>query len=144
MAAPKVYDWQSNQWMLVPDHEVTGGVASGRYTFEQGIQVPVVSPDGKMGTMPSERIQEACNNGYRWATDDDSKAWQNRQQEQINEAVYGNQTPAAFGQGFVKGYVPGATAIMEGMGALSGHGEDVAEGLRQTEERNPGANLAGE
>ncbi len=144
MAAPKVYDWQSNQWMLVPDHEVTQGVASGRYSFEEGLDVPVISPSGEYGTMPSQHVQDAFSKGkYRWATDEDLKAWQGRQQEQSKEAIYGDQTPLATGLGFVQGMVPGANTIMEGMGALSGHGADVQQGIKEVGQRNEGATLTG-
>lgn len=148
MAVIQLYERSSNTWVPAQDTDVTDMVASGKYGLQSGIDIPVTFSDGTMGTVPSDKFEEgAFNKQVRFQTQEDLKAYDAQQQEAINQKVYGDAedtTVGAFSQGFARGMVPGADAIMEGMGGLVGHADDVKEGLRQTKERHPIASTIGD
>lgn len=146
MTAPKVYDWSQKQWVLLPDHDVTDAVASGSHSFASGIDIPVVSPDGTLGTVPSDKVQEAFQNGYRWQTGDDIRAFESAQNQAIMEQNYGEGHGAqAFIEGAVKGGIPGAVPLQKAIAPLmGGSADDIEQGVSQLEEKHPVLNLAGE
>lgn len=156
MPAPKLYNWTTKQWDIVPDDKVTEGVANGDYSFEHGIQVPAVGPDGDLVNIPSQNVREAFQNGgYRWQTADDQKAWEQSQNEAIDEAhfgdggddssgIFGHAADAALAH-VAMGGLPGSGFIAHGM--ANAMGKDPAEfdhAYQQLTERNPKASFAGD
>lgn len=147
MAVIQLYDRDNKTWVPAQDSDVTDMVGSGKFGLQSGIDIPVTFSDGTMGTVPSDKFEEGVfNKQVRFQTQDDLKAYDKEQQEAINQKIYGNgedTTVGAFSQGFARGIVPGADLLMEGMGVLSGHADDVKEGLKQTKERHPVAETLG-
>lgn len=45
--------------------DLQNAILSGSHTYETGAQIPVVSPDGESGTVPSENLAEAIRSGFR-------------------------------------------------------------------------------
>lgn len=146
MAAAKLYNNDTKTWDMVPDHMVTDNVAKGNYSFESGIKVPAVDRQGNLVDVPSEHVQEAFQNGYRWSTDQDVKANIAAQNEAIMEKNYGDgHGIQALGLGAVEGAIPGADYYMQGLAStMGGRPQDVTQGAQQLAARNPGAHLAGE
>ena len=146
MPAPKLYNNATQQWDIVPDHMVTDNIANGKYSFESGIQVPAVDPQGNLVNIPSEHVQEAFQNGYRWGTDADTKANIEAQNEAIMEKNYGDgHGIQALGLGAVEGAIPGADYFMQGLAStMGGSPQDITQGAQQLATRNPGMHFAGE
>lgn len=150
MTAPRVYDWAQKQWVILPETDVTDAVASGTHSFEEGVDIPIVDPSGSLGTIPAEHVQNAFKQGYRFQTPDDLNAYAKAQNDAIVRE-HANNPLAAFGEGLVKGGIPGATWMQEKMvpmvNAITGqHGtvDDIKSSAKALEEENPVSNFAGE
>jgi hypothetical protein len=78
--------------------EVHDAVASGNFSFPQGASVPVLGPDGSLGTVDAAEAKEALNNGYRYATPDIQKEVKYSTPEQEAKAgLEGAASAATFG-----------------------------------------------
>ena len=61
----KVVDRKTGKTVEAADDETTqAAIASGAYSLRHGQTVPVVSPDGQMGTIPAEDASAAFSQGY--------------------------------------------------------------------------------
>lgn len=151
-----LYDHKNKQWIQAADADVDDLVKSGRFTFEGGIEIPVVAPDGRVGSIPSEKAYEAFNQGVRWQTADDTKAWEAAEERRIVETRGGDASQAAAA-GFMRQYVPGFDTVLQAtaesplynkladtFGLNKGTAEDVREGLNLRREAHPGVTLASE
>ena len=117
---------------------------SGNYTFPADMDIPVIAPDGSMGTVPSANAQQAWKDGFRWPTQADKEVDEQKARQAVTEENFDN-SPLAFGAGVLRGGSLGVTdPLMIGMGALVGKGEEVREGLQSTKEVNPAMSTAGE
>jgi hypothetical protein len=146
----QLFNHDTGQWVNVNDSEVDDLVRSGRYTFAKGIDVPVMAPDGSMGTVKSEDAYEGFQRGLRWQTVDDLSASAARADKKIIEEKF-DQDILAGGAGFLRQYVPGADYGMQlaadAYGAVTGQeglGDTVKEGLGHLRDVNPYSTLIGE
>lgn len=172
MAVVRVYDRANSNWISVPDTDATDMVSSGKFGFESGVSLPVTYSDGRIGQVPSDNFESGVLAGdFRFQTQDDLKQYEAQQQEAINQKNFGTpettaghlgtltllamgptgllfmpaQTQAAVAQGGLRGATFGLSDLaMQGMGGISGHGDDVKESLKQTKDRNPTASMGGE
>lgn len=141
----RLYDRDAKVWVEVPDERVTELVGKGSHGFEAAVDVPVVGPDGRLGTLPATDVEDAFRKGgFRWQTREDSQAWEQRAQRDIMQQQFGDQAiPAAFA-GFTRSYIPFADEMAIGGAKLFGKGAEAQQGLRELKEQNPVANLVGE
>jgi hypothetical protein len=66
----QVLDRETGQVIEVPESEIADGVRSGRFGLRKGTTVPVVGPDGRIGTVAAEEAAEAFNAGFAPTTRD--------------------------------------------------------------------------
>lgn len=92
----KLYDNGAQSWTLIPDSDVQDAVASGSHSFEQGVDVPVITPQGEMKSVKGTGAQEAFNNGYRYATRADTDAWEKAGLAKSQDAIYGSNPDNGF------------------------------------------------
>lgn len=142
----RLFDRQSNQWVDVNDDDVTDLVSQGSHAFESNIDIPVVAPDGRLGSIKSDRAEEAFREGYRWATHQDALANEDRENEKNLQARYGkDQLVNAGTAGVLRGFTFGLSdPAMTAAASLVGKGEEVKEGLKQLKERNPVVSTIGQ
>lgn len=144
--ASKLYDRVQKKWVFPSDAETDEAIKSGNFAFAQGESVPVIAPDGSMGTLPAEDVHRAfTQHGFRWATQADKDT----RNEEAQKALIREHSPSAaqaFVLGGIRGAVPLADPIMQGMGYLHSGAqgaEAVTEGLNQAKELHPYASGAG-
>jgi hypothetical protein len=142
--AAKVYNFDAGQWSMLPDAHVTDAVAQGSHAFEDGVQVPAMSPENQLTWIRGDRAQEAFQNGYRYATHDDGLAWEKAGRTASQDRIYGEGTGAeAFVQGVV-GSVPGGNALVQGVaGGITGDREGIREGQEALSRNHPYLEAAG-
>jgi hypothetical protein len=141
--AAKLYDHKNKQWIMADDDRVDELMSSGDYTFASGIDIPVVNPDGQLGTISSSEAQQAWKEGFRWKTKADTDRWEKEGLADIKKEHYDNSAQAAVAGGLSGLTLGGSDVVMRGMGALVGEGEAVREGLSNLKEMNPTADAAG-
>lgn len=144
----KLFDRTSKKWVDARDEDVDSLVGSGTHAFESGIRIPVVSPDGTIGDIPSEQAEAAFREGaFRWSTPEDVRAFEDTENEAIlNEAAGG--AGDSFASGVSRGgtfglsdvIVPAATELF----GAEGDAEFAREALRRQKENSPKASIAGE
>ena len=141
--AVDLYNHRSKQWVTAEDDSIDELMSSGDYTFEAGIEVPVVTPDGKLGTIPATQAQQAWQQGFRWKTKADRDRWEKEGLADIKKENYDNSLLAGTA-GVLSGASLGLSDVaMRGAGALVGQGEAVRSGLANLKEVNPIADTAG-
>lgn len=59
---------ETNQPIQIPESEVEQAILDGRYALPEGQRVNVISPDGKIGDVPSSQLKDALKQGYRYET----------------------------------------------------------------------------
>ncbi len=114
----------------IPEDKVLERFLSGKYAFRKGERVPVVAPDGSIGTIPSEKALEAFQGGFAYDVD------HVRRKE---EREFGDREISAFIAGAGRGATLGLSDVL-----LTETGLVEEETLRGLEEYNPGASLTGE
>jgi hypothetical protein len=137
MAGPvRLYDRDKKEWIEVPETELNQKVASGKYAFGQGIDIPVVAPDGELGYVPSEKAEEAFAQGFRWQTPQDREADTAKKKQQIIEQNYGDAAGTSFLQGVASGATfGGSDVVLNKLG--------LADAAKQVKDLNPASNVAG-
>ncbi len=95
----------------MPHDRVNESIQSGKYSFDKLAQIPVIAPDGEIGTMPADKFYESVQNkeGFTYATP-----------KQVTEYEYGGagQQAIAFAEGLARGALsaPVATGIEKALG----------------------------
>lgn len=140
-----VWDFSKNKIVRIEDdREAEKGVAEGRYALRkyaedtsEEIRIPVVSPDGREGTIPSSKSQKAFQKGYRLRGRDDLKSSEEIREEAVKE---------------VAADMPGTAFLKSAIGTATFGGSDVAlraagvtdrQFSQALEEENPIASTAG-
>lgn len=140
----KLFNHNTGKWEFHDDNSVDEAVKTGMITFHKDNEVPVVSPEGELGTIAPELAHEYFNRGYRWQTDIDRKAWESGNLEAIKEKNFGNQTGAAAAMGALDTATFGASSL--GMRAAEEVGlapKGLTEAAKEVKNRNTGAYVAG-
>lgn len=146
-----LYNFESNRLENVQEAQVTDLIASGKYGARKGTVMPVVAPDGEVGTIPTENAQKAFLEGFRFHTTQENQA---NMQSRIAEirAEEADQPAIAFGAGVARGATLGASDVLvraaigtgHALGLTSQTGEQVAESLGRIREASPIASGLGE
>jgi hypothetical protein len=135
-----LYNYEKRQIENVPESEVTNLVSSGLYAPRKGVRVPVIAPDGEVGSIPSENAQSAFLQGFRYQTKEESQARAEAGISAARQEAFGTSTATAVAAGALRGVTFGVSDVaMRAFG-----GEAAAEGLQATRELQPGASLVGE
>ncbi len=131
-----LYDRASKEWVDVHPNDITEKVASGTHALPSGMDIPVVSPDGELGSIPAENAEEAFRSGFRFQTPADSEADAARKMEQIKQEAYGDRpvTSALMGA---------AGAMSMGLGPVINNLTGQAENEAETQKRNPISHAVG-
>lgn len=131
MESPKtvpVYDISGSEPVLgdIPHDQVHDAISSGKFSLPQGQDINVISPEGEIGTIPSEKASDAFNNGFKYASPDQIE------KHDIEEKYgSGSQQAIAGIEGLAKG-VAGPLATY----AETEFGVDP-EAMRHRAEQNP-------
>lgn len=133
----RMFNHQDQTWHDVPAHQVDQLANSGVYTFQQGQQLPVISPTGDAGSIPSEYAQDAWKQGYTWLTPQRQAAWIQQQQQDSRQRVSGDQPLTAAIAGGLRTATFGASSVLNNQLGL-------ADQEKATAELNPTANTIGE
>lgn len=127
----KVLNPQTGKLEDAPDEQVSELVRSGRATFNDE-RVPVVSPDGELGTVPSGQARDALAQGYRLQSGEE-------RQKYAQEKEFGGRPIAAGAAGLARGFTLGLSDL-----AAVESGLVHPRTLRGVKEANPAASIAGE
>lgn len=128
-----VYDPKTGQPVEIDEKAAVGGVLAGQYGFPKGERVPVVSPSGKVGSVPSEKVGAALTKGFRFPSDQEVK-------QQAAEKEFGG--PVGEVEAGLAGALRGGTLGLSDL-FLSGDPE-LKRKLAGLREANLNASTAGE
>lgn len=141
--AVDLYNHRNKQWVTAEDDQIDELMSTGNYSFEVGIDIPVVNPEGRLGSIPSSEAQKAWQSGFRWKTGADRDRWEKEGLADIKKENYDNSLLAGT-VGALSGASLGFSDVaMRGAGELLGEGEAVRSGLANLKEVNPIADTAG-
>lgn len=135
-----IYDRKTKTWVDVPDNEAQQLIAKGTHAFPQTYKIPVVAPDGELGTIPSEEAEAAFKEGFRMQTLEDRRVDQEIKQEANRQKHFGD---SASGTAFLAGVMRGSTLGGSDV-VLSSISPEVKEATAEIKERNPIESVAGE
>jgi hypothetical protein len=134
----RMFDHDAGKWIDVPADKVQQAVLSGKMTFASGIKIPVVAPNGEVGTVDSDHAyDEFAKNGMQWLTPHAQQAFEQRQQERIQQENFGDQPLTAALAGVARMGTLGLSDVALDKAGLG----DVTQ---QVEQRNPVASFGGE
>jgi hypothetical protein len=138
MANVKLYNYAAQKFEDVPEETVDKLVASGSHQFA-GAKIPVVSPDGQLGTLNREEAPKAFGSGFRYASPTTSQQilQGNLVQEKQDLAKETIGTTGAFAAGALRGATLGLSDVV---GRATGYEEE----LNIAREAMPGASITGE
>lgn len=140
-----VFNNATKKWESIDDSTVPEAVSSGKYSLEKNTRIPVVSPEGETGTVPSNQAATAFKQGFTVSNPADiSNNFDKKEKELLQKQFGENNTLAATTGGLLRGVLPGSDLLLTGVGSALGHGEDVRFGLQQLKEQNPTASIVGE
>lgn len=131
----RVLDVQKQQLIDPNESQIEEKVARGEFAFEKGLEVPVVSPDGERGTVPSEEAPKAFSQGFKFVTP--KQIEQEKKQKEYGEGIEAEATAAALGA---------ARGLTFGLSdqALSRLNLVKPEALKLYRDLNPTSSLVGE
>ncbi len=130
-----VIDLHTNKEGYVPHDQVTQAIQSGKYSPYAGQQVPVFSPDGKLGEVSAEQSRDAIAQGYTYASP--QAAHEYTQNKKYGDSF--TNTAKATALGALSGASLGASP-----GLLDASGLVNQETSEELAKRHPTANLVGE
>lgn len=128
----KVRNNQTGEIEEIPESKVAEAISSGIYSVQQGIKIPVLSPDGKPGTIDSSEAYTAFQSGFSYDTEE-------MRDERRKQAQFGDSPVSATALGAARGLSFGLSDQ-----ALQKSGLVEQETLREIKERNPELSIAGE
>lgn len=135
-----LYNFEKQKIENVPDSDVTPLVASGTYAPRRGVRIPVIAPDGTVGSIPAEQAQKAFLDGFSFQSGEDARARVNAGVERARQEAFGTSTSTALAAGALRG----ATFGLSDVALRAIGGEQVAEGLQATRELQPVPSTIGE
>ena len=137
-----VFDYQTNNWVDLPDGDVTNAVASGGVQFANGRVIRAVDPEGKQTLIKAEEATQAFRNGYTYLSPAVNQQMMADRKAQMEQEVYGSglaQVGAAVAGTARTLTFGGSDLVARGL-----YGEAGAEALRGMAEQNPNLTMAGE
>jgi DNA-binding transcriptional MerR regulator len=138
MGNVKLYNYAAQKFEDVPEENVDQLVASGSHQFA-GARIPVVSPEGELGTLNREEAPKAFGSGFRYASPTTSQQILQgnllQQKQELAKEVIG---PTGA---FAAGALSGATF---GLSDIAGKAAGYEEGRNIAREAMPVASTLGE
>ncbi len=133
VANPQIYD-ASGQTASLPEDQMHGAIASGKFGFQKGAEIPVINPNGEPVFIPAEFAHQALNNGFTFEGP-------TAQTERIKTAENSGFVPGmeAFGAGAARGASLGLSDF-----ALTKTGLVRSEKLSDLRKYSPISSLTGE
>lgn len=113
----QLYNHTTGKWEVLPDADIDAAVLNGTHTFETGVDVPVVAPDGALTSIKSDKLYDAFKDGYRWQTQADRDADFDLQNYRIKKEHFDN-AGMAFGLGAARGATLGLSDVALEAGGL--------------------------
>lgn len=128
----QVFDHVHKSAIEIPETKLELAIKTGRYTLPNDYKLPIVTPDGKFGTIGATEAYEAIQSGYKVQTPE--------QQHEIKmESQYGDSEMSSAALGAASGLTFGISSqLLDKTGMLPG---DVQHEITS---RSPDANMAGE
>lgn len=112
----ELWDLKTSNKVVVDDKDVTFLVGRGTHAFTENTPVSVISPDQKIGTIPSEQSMYAFQNGYRFA--DQSIVKSHLENKEFNETWGAGNPVKALTGGALHGLSVGLSTIGLGYAGL--------------------------
>ena len=137
-----VFDYQTNNWVDLPDGDVTNAVASGGVQFANGRVIRAVDPEGQQTIIKAEEATQAFRNGYTYLSPAVNQQMMADRKAQMEHEVYGSglaQVGAAVAGTARTLTFGGSDLVARGL-----YGEAGADALRGMAEQNPNMTMAGE
>lgn len=106
----QVFNHKTKRWEDRPDEEAVELLRAGTHTFGAGFDIPVVAPDGSLGTIKSEVAADAFRDGFRLQTTADRTAYAQKRQDEIKRERFDDPAMAAT-LGFARGATLGASDV---------------------------------
>lgn len=131
-----LFDYKNKSPVNVPDDQVSSAVASGGFGFRKAVQIPVVGPDGEVGTIDAQEAPEAFRNGFVFQTKQMQQELMKTRIEAVRAEAY-DKPLLAGAAGLLRGLSLGASDII--LGAAG-----AGEAAREIKERSPIASGVGE
>lgn len=132
----RLYDHKSKTWVDVQDADVDDLVRAGTHTFETGIKIPVVAPDGELMEIRADDAHSAFQEGFRWQTQADRDVYFAEESDRIRQEHFGNSEGTAFLAGAARGATLGLSDV-----ALDAAG--LGEATKAVKDLNPISSGAG-
>jgi hypothetical protein len=133
-----LFNYKTGQWEEhAEDAELSSKIASGNFGFAKGLTIPVVTRDGDMATVPSEKLTIAFRQGDRLATAADADVAEAKGREESLNRLYGSEEGTAAALGVAR---TASFGLSDAALAASG----LAPAVSEVKERNPVSSLAGE
>lgn len=130
----KILDVKNNA-LVQDDKDIERKIAGGEYAFQKGAKIPVITPDGQRGEIPSEDAAKAFSQGFKYVTP--TMFAQEENQKKYGEGI--EAEAAAFGLGAARGVTFGLSDQ-----ALSRLKLVKPEALKLYRDLNPTSSLLGE
>lgn len=128
---------KTQQVETLPDAQIPQALSSGTHLADTNLDVPLVSPDGAIGSVKGGDLVKAFGEGYRFATPEDTRSTGNAAMNQAAKAVFADHPATALGAGLLAGGTFGLSNVaVDALGA--------GDALKQSKEANPLAYGAGE
>lgn len=118
----QLFNHQTKQWEDRPDEEASDLIRAGTHTFAKGIDVPIVAPDGTIGTIKSDVAYDAFKDGFRLQTKADLGEYAKKETARIQQERFDDPALAAT-LGVARGATLGASDVLLSKGL--GLGEEV-------------------
>lgn len=133
---PLLYRTDRGRWESIREADVDSALASGDYQLAKG-NIPVVSPDGRVGTMPSEYAVGAIQSGFKYHGEEAER------KRQIVSSVEDAPAEAALA-GFADVATFGLYSKAPGTGRAGLTGNERKMRLKALADQNPWARAAGQ
>lgn len=131
-----LYDLQNKRWTNMDEKFVQESIKSGNYSFRDGVEVPVIAPDGAKTTIKPWEATQAFRGGYQFLGQQQSLETLQAGRQQVEREVY-DQPGTAAALGGLRGLTAGLSDV-----AFSALG--ASEGVAKIREQSPIASTLGE
>ncbi len=138
---PTLYNWQTKQWEEVPVENMRSVLEAGTHTFEQGMDIPVISPDGEVGTVPGANIGSALKKGFILPDEKPElyKKIGNQQDVEAKRAIKKEH----FDMPWTTAVTSAASGATFGLSDVAMAAAGAGEGLKEIREQSPTAHAVG-
>lgn len=133
-----LYNFSTKKWEEHDeDNSLNDKIASGQLAFPADVEIPVVSPDGSLGFIPSSGAADAFRDGFRFQTPQDRQARQQADEQDIIKRNFENAPVEAAVLGVARSATLGLSDV-----ALDQAG--LGDATKSIQDENRLASFAGE